>query len=200
MRHPTETRKVKKTRRAKGARRADAGAREAPKGQEKRAEVALYGGPGMYPLAGCPGWFTNQPPPHLRRDVVQYAIRRDLPPRSYLRQTTAAVGPVFGASLIDAARFGSRRDAQAALDRLSSVAQVGSAIEEIPPVRDPRDLLRRAIAGLSDDASPPPGWEGRVLDHRDEQGERGAIEVTADAPTSEGAITVAVDPRSTGGK
>jgi transposase InsO family protein len=28
----------------------------------------------MYPLAGCPGWFTNATPPHLQTDEDQFVV------------------------------------------------------------------------------------------------------------------------------
>lgn len=90
----------------------------------------IYGGPNMYPLAGCPGWFTNATPPHLQTDEDKFVIRWDLEPKSYYRQMTA-IGPAFGATLTETPRFDNALDAQAVIDRFGMVAEVGSMVETV---------------------------------------------------------------------
>jgi len=94
----------------------------------------IYDGPDMYPLAGCPKWFTNATPPHLQTDDDKYVIRWDLEPKSYFRQMTdigPAFGPAFGVSLAETPRFDSSLEAQRVIDGFPMVAEVGSKVETV---------------------------------------------------------------------
>ena len=84
----------------------------------------------MYPLEGCPGWFTNQAPPHLLTDEDKHVIRWDLKPKSYFRQLTA-IGPAFGATLAETPRFDSVREAQDMIDRFGIIVEVGCEVETV---------------------------------------------------------------------
>lgn len=107
------------------------GNRSTRKPRRTKGTSTIYGGPGMYPLAGCPGWFTNATPPHLQTDVDKYVICWDLEPKSYFRQMTG-IGPAFGASLLETPRFDSEREAQQVIDGFPMVAEVGSVVETVP--------------------------------------------------------------------
>ncbi len=106
------------------------GNRSASKPRRSRGLSTSYGGPNMYPLAGCPGWFTNATPPHLQTDEDKFVIRWDLDPKSYYHQMTM-IGPAFGATLAETPRFDNARDAQAVIDGFGMVAEVGSAVEMV---------------------------------------------------------------------
>lgn len=95
-----------------------------------KGSSTIYGGPNMYPLAGCPGWFTNATPPHLQSDADKYVIRWNLEPKSYFRQMTS-IGPAFGATLAETPRFDTEREAQNVIDGFSMVAEVGSEVETV---------------------------------------------------------------------
>jgi hypothetical protein len=112
-------------------------ARRGPRGTKKAPVV--YGGPDMYPLARCPGWFTNATPPHLQSDVDQYVIRWDVEPKSYFKQLAVPGLPAFGASLAETPRFASPEEAQQTIDRFPVVAQVGCEVETV------RGRLGRAL-------------------------------------------------------
>lgn len=106
------------------------GNRSAGKRRRTRGTSTIYGGANMYPLDGCPGWFTNAPPPHLRTDDDKYVILWNLEPKSYYRQMTA-IGPAFGATLAETPRFDTAREAQDVIDGFSMVAEVGSVVETV---------------------------------------------------------------------
>lgn len=106
------------------------GTRSRSKPIRARGPSTIYGGPSMYPLVGCPGWFTNAPPSHLQTDEDKFVIRWDLEPKSYYRQMTA-IGPAFGANLGETPRFDNACDAQAVIDGFGMVAQVGSVVETV---------------------------------------------------------------------
>lgn len=103
----------------------------------------MYGGPGMYPLPGCPGWFTNQPPLGTARTADAYVIRYDVEPRSYFRQMTA-IGPAFGANLAETPRFESVREANHMIDRFGLVAGVYAEVELLPGRESPPGRARHA--------------------------------------------------------
>jgi hypothetical protein len=106
------------------------GNRSKSKPHRTKGSSTIYGGPNMYPLAGCSGQFTNATPPHLQTDEDKYVIRWDLAPKSYYRQMTA-IGPAFGAALSETPRFDNARDAQAVIDGFGMVAEVGSVVETV---------------------------------------------------------------------
>ena len=106
------------------------GNRSKGKPRRIRGTSTIYGGPNMYPLVGCPGWFTNSPPPHLQTDEDKFVIRWNLEPKSYFRQMTG-IGPAFGVSLAETPRFDSALEAQRVIDRFPMVAEVGSEVETV---------------------------------------------------------------------
>jgi hypothetical protein len=106
------------------------GNRSKSKPRRTKGSSTIYGGPNMYPLVGCPGWFTNATPPHLQTDENKYVIRWDLDPKSYYRQMTA-IGPAFGATLAETPRFGNAHGAQVVIDGFGMVAKVGSVVETV---------------------------------------------------------------------
>lgn len=114
--------------------------RHEPRRRRSRGISTVYGGPNMYPLEGCPGWFTSATPPNLQTDDDKFVIRWDLEPKSYFRQMTA-IGPAFGATLAETPRFDSAREAQAQIDLFPMVAEVGSVVETVRGRVPRRDKL-----------------------------------------------------------